>query len=91
MNGRETRDDPKFRALLMRREEGHVPPERLWPDGIAAPVDGILVINEMHRERRITFKEWLRYVHEWNENMAQHYGTQEDVERVKAYQSRHNE
>ncbi len=23
-------DDPKFRALLMRREQGKTPPERLW-------------------------------------------------------------
>ena len=33
-------DDPKFRALLMRREQGHAPPDRLWPDGEAAPIDG---------------------------------------------------
>jgi hypothetical protein len=76
-------DDPKFRALLMRREQGHTPPERLWEDGVAAPLDGILAINEMHRSGRITFKEWMRYVREWTENVAEHYGTLADIERVR--------
>jgi hypothetical protein len=77
------RDDPKFRALLMRREEGYMAPARLWVDGVAAPLDGILAINEMHRSGRITFKEWLRYVREWTENVAEHYGTPADVERIR--------
>ena len=77
-------DDPKFRALLLRREQGYAPPECLWSEGEAAPLDGILSINEMHRNGRITFKEWLRYVREWTENVAEHYGTPTDVERVRS-------
>ncbi len=77
------KDDPKFRALLLRREEGYLPPERLWEDGTAAPVDGILAINELHRNGRITFREWLRFVREWMDNVAQHYGTPADVERIR--------
>jgi hypothetical protein len=76
-------DDPKFRALLLRREQGCKPPERLWQDGEAAPLDGILQINELHRSGRITFKEWLRYVHEWTENIAAIYGSAADVERIR--------
>ncbi|HVB22275.1 MAG TPA: hypothetical protein VNG51_10045 [Ktedonobacteraceae bacterium] len=76
-------DDPKFRALLLRREQGFAPPARLWPEGEAAPVDGIIMINQLHSSGRITFKEWLKYVREWTENIAEHYGTPEDVERVK--------
>lgn len=77
-------DDPKFRALLLRREQGYMPPERLWPDGVAAPLDGIIAINQMHSSGRITFKEWLRYVREWAENIVEHYGTRKDVERFKS-------
>jgi hypothetical protein len=77
------KDDPKFRALLMRREEGYTVPEQLWGDGVIAPLDDIVTINEMHRSGRITFKEWLRYVREWTENVAEHYGTATDVERVR--------
>jgi hypothetical protein len=76
-------DDPKFRALLLRREQGEKPPARLWPDGEAAPLDGILTIHQWHRSGRITFKEWLRYVREWAENVAVHYGSSADVERVQ--------
>jgi hypothetical protein len=79
----QTNDDAKFRALLMRREQGYAPPERLWEDGVAATLDGILAINEMHRTGRITFKEWMRYVREWTENIAEHYGTPADVERIR--------
>lgn len=77
------KDDPKFRALLLRREQGYTIPERLWPNGEIAPLDGIISVNEMHRKGLITFKEWLRYVREWTENVAEHYGTVEDIERVK--------
>ncbi len=77
-------DDPKFRALLLRREQGHTPPARLWPDGVKAPLDGILTINQLHWSGRITFKEWLRYVREWAENVAEHHGSQADVERVQS-------
>ena len=76
-------DDPKFRALLMQREQGYNPPERLWQDGEVAPLDGIVMINQLHRSGRITFKEWLRYVREWTENVAEHYGSLADVERVR--------
>jgi hypothetical protein len=76
-------DDPKFRALLLRREQGCTVPEYLWPDGEAAPLDGIVMINQMHSGGRITFKEWLRYVREWTENVAAHYGSTADMERVK--------
>ena len=76
-------DDPKFRALLLRREQGDKPPARLWQDGEAAPLDAILIIHQWHRSGRITFKEWLRYVREWAENVAQHYGSSSDVERVR--------
>lgn len=76
-------DDPKFRALLLRREQGCKPPECLWPDGVAAPLDGIIMINELHTSGRITFKEWLRYVREWAENVALHYGSSADIERVR--------
>ncbi len=76
-------DDPKFRALLMRREQGYKPPARLWQDGEVAPIDGIVMINQLHRSGRITFKEWLRYVREWTENVAEHYGTVEDIERIR--------
>jgi hypothetical protein len=75
-------DDPKFRALLSRREQGYTPPARLWPDGEAAPLDGIIMINELHRSGRITFKEWLRYVREWTENVTEHYGTTADIARI---------
>lgn len=76
-------DDPKFRALLMRREQGYKPPARLWQDREVAPIDGIVMINQLHRSGRITFKEWLRYVREWTENVAEHYGTVEDIERIR--------
>jgi hypothetical protein len=76
-------DDPKFRTLLLRREQGYAPPTRLWPEGEAAPLDGIIQINELHSSGRITFKEWLRYVREWTENVAEHYGTVEDIERIR--------
>lgn len=76
-------DDPKFRALLLQREQGYMPPERLWQEGEAAPLDGIIMINQLHRNGRITFKEWLRYVREWTENVAEQYGTREDVERIR--------
>jgi len=76
-------DDPKFRALLMRREQGHAPPDRLWPGGEAAPIDGIAMICEWHRNGRITFKEWLRYVREWTENITVHYGKPADIERIR--------
>lgn len=77
------RDDPKFRALLLRREQGCKAPDRLWPDGVAAPLDGIIMINELHSSGQITFKEWLRYVREWTENVTAHYGSQADVERMR--------
>lgn len=76
-------DDPKFRALLLRREQGDKPPERLWLEGVKAPLDGIITIHHMHQSSRITFKEWLRYVREWTENVAQHYGSVADIERVR--------
>lgn len=76
-------DDPKFRALLLRREQGYAPPARLWQEGEVAPLDGIVTINQMHSNGRITFKEWMRYVREWTENVAEHYGTPADVERVR--------
>lgn len=79
-------DDPKFRALLMRREQGHAPLDRLWPDGEAAPIDGIAMICEWHRSGRITFKEWLRYVREWTENITVHYGTPADIKRLRMVQ-----
>lgn len=60
-----------------------MPPERLWQEGEAAPLDGIITINQLHRNGRITFKEWLRYVREWTENVAEQYGTREDVERIR--------
>jgi len=77
------KDDPKFRALLIRREQGHAPPERLWLDGVVAPLDGILMINESHRNGRITFREWLRYVREWMDNVTEQYGSPADVERIR--------
>ena len=76
-------DDPKFRAMLIRREQGHAPPDRLWPDGEAAPIDGIAIICEWHRSGRITFKEWLRYVREWTENITVHHGKPADIERLR--------
>lgn len=76
-------DDPKFRALLLRREQGCHAPLRLWPDGVTAPLDGIITINQLHSSGRITFKEWLRYVREWTENVAEHYGSAEDIERLR--------
>jgi hypothetical protein len=76
------KDDPKFRALLLRREQGDAAPDKLWPDG-NVPVDGIILIHQLHHEGRITFKEWLRYVREWTENVAEHYGSLTDVERVR--------
>jgi hypothetical protein len=76
-------DDPKFRALLLRREQGCKAPERLWEEGEVAPLDGIIIINEMHRNSQITFKEWLRYVREWTENVAEHYGTEADIEQQR--------
>ena len=41
------------------------------------------MINQLHSNGRITFKEWLRYVREWTENVAKHYGTTEDIERIR--------
>lgn len=76
-------DDPKFRALLLRREQGDKPPDKLWPNGKKAPLDGIIQINEMHRCGRITFKEWLRYVREWIENVTEHYGSSAELERIQ--------
>jgi hypothetical protein len=76
-------DDPKFRALLLRREQGDHPPMRLWPDGVKAPLDGIIAIHQLHQSGRITFKEWLRYVREWTENIALNYGSSVDLERIR--------
>ena len=46
-------EDPKFRARLLRREHGDKPPDKLWPDGVAAPMDGIIQINELHTGGRM--------------------------------------
>jgi len=70
-------------ALLLRREQGCKAPERLWEEGEVAPLDGIIIINEMHRNSQITFKEWLRYVREWTENVAEHYGIEADIEQQR--------
>jgi len=74
------KDDPKLRALLIRREQGRKPPERLWQSGDVAPLSGILAINHMHSNGEITFKEWLRYTRERANNMIEHYGTAADRE-----------
>ena len=76
-------DDPKFRAMLLRREQGYKPPARLWQDGEIAPFDAILTIHEWHQSGRITFKEWLRYVREWVENVTLHHGSSADIARVQ--------
>jgi len=43
----------------------------------------VLMINELHRNSRITFREWLRYLREWMENIAEHHSSAADVERLK--------
>lgn len=77
------KDDPKFRALLIRREQGRKPPERLWQSGEIAPLSGIIAINHMHANGEITFKEWLKYTREWSDSIIEHYGTEEDMEVLK--------
>ena len=76
-------DDPKFRALLMRREQGYTVPLRIWQDGEKPPPTGIIRIIGMHNRGQITGKEFFRYLHEWMLNIAEHSGTPEDVERLR--------
>ena len=76
------KDDPKFRALLMRREQGHTVPLRLWAEE-KAPPEGIIQIITMHNRGQITGKEFFRYLYEWMLNIAEHTGTKEDIERLQ--------
>ena len=62
-----------FTTLLSNR----VPQMREWTRAELASD------TQLHHEGRITFKEWLRYVREWTENVAEHYGSLTDVERVR--------
>src|SRR5437868_10739980 len=79
-------DEGKRRRTIVRVDAGggslHDVNWRLFCN-TTAPLDGIIMINQLHSNGRITFKEWLRYVREWTENVAKHYGTTEDIERIR--------